>query len=112
MCGVMVLGLGCRQPVAPPAAPVPPAVVVPPAAATASSGVAVPASPTPAVPPKGARVLHPIGGSMEGCLEMYSACGPDPEGKGQRCTSAPFNLNCGASGKVPGGTELLFCACP
>lgn len=83
-------------------------------AAPPSTGASVPvavadaASPAPSAsagPSPGARVKHPIGG-MDGCLEMYSAC--DANG---RCTSAPFHLECGREGRVPGG-DLLRCECP
>ena len=61
--------------------------------------------------PSGAREIHPHGG-MADCLEMYSACAPDPATPGaQRCTSAPLMLACGQSGTIPGG-ERLVCVCP
>jgi hypothetical protein len=61
--------------------------------------------------PSGAREIHPHGG-MTDCLEMYSACSPDPASPGaQRCTSAPLLLSCGQSGTIPGG-ETLVCVCP
>jgi hypothetical protein len=45
------------------------------------------------------------------CLEMYSACSPDPNG-GQRCTSAPYHLDCGQTGTVPNGGDKVRCVCP
>jgi hypothetical protein len=62
-------------------------------------------------PASGAREIHPHGG-MADCLEMYSACSPDPATPGaQRCTSAPLLLACGQTGTIPGG-DTLICVCP
>lgn len=59
----------------------------------------------------GAREIHPHGG-MTDCLEMYSACEPDPDhGGAPRCTSAPMLLSCGQRGTIPGG-DTLVCVCP
>lgn len=61
--------------------------------------------------PEGTRAIHPHGG-MTDCLEMYSACSPDPGHPGaEHCTSAPLLLACGQSGTIPGG-ETLVCVCP
>ena len=61
--------------------------------------------------PTGVREIHPHGG-MSDCLEMYSACSPDPANPAiRRCTSAPLLLACGQTGTIPHG-ETLFCRCP
>jgi hypothetical protein len=63
------------------------------------------------IAPSGAREIHPHGG-MSDCLEMYSACAPDPDHAGtQRCTSAPLLLACGQTGDIPGGGSVV-CVCP
>jgi len=96
VCGRPVV-CRCNEPAAQPSPPAP----TPPSE---------PNGPTPTKrPPRGARVVHPLTPDMDGCLEMYSACGPEPSAR--RCTSAPFHLDCGASGRVPNG-DLLFCECP
>lgn len=96
-------------PVTPPAAPTPPIAVTPPTPPVVPIGSPSPAAPPP--PLAGHRDIHPLGGDATlGCIEMYSACTPDPKG-GQRCTSASYNLDCGQTGQVPGG-DRLRCVCP
>ena len=105
-------------PPAPPAAVTPPAAPSPPIAATPPTPPVMPVAPPPPtvtaapLPPlAGHRDIHPLGGDATlGCIEMYSACTPDPKG-GQRCTSASYNLDCGQTGQVPGG-DRLRCVCP
>jgi hypothetical protein len=56
------------------------------------------------------RTIHPLAGG-EDCIEMYSACTETP--KRTQCTSAPFNLRCGETGRVPvPDGERLRCECP
>ena len=51
---------------------------------------------------------HQEGGD---CIEMYSACRETAQG--EQCTSAPFVLRCGETGRVPTPDgELLTCKCP
>jgi len=64
------------------------------------------ASAKPRVP---TRKIHPLSPDMPNCLEMYTACKPSDQGP--LCTSAPFHLNCGEIGTVPGG-DTLECVCP
>ena len=58
------------------------------------------------------RTLHPLNDDAKSCLEMYSACEPDPSGSGERCTSAPFHLECDEKAKLPSTGETLHCVCP
>lgn len=80
----------------PPLPPTPPSAPAPP----------VPSPTPPAMPPPGARALHPLSPDMPSCIEMYSLCVPE-----RGCTSAPFYLSCGQSGHVPDSRETLFCDC-
>lgn len=114
----LVLLTACSAPE--PTRPAPPAAATPPTAPPSPPAPAPPiaAPPTSAPPPAaplpplaGHRDIHPLGGDTAlGCVEMYSACTPDPKG-GQRCTSASYNLDCGQTGQVPGG-DRLRCVCP
>jgi hypothetical protein len=85
-----------------------PTVSAPKTTATPEKTAAPPpaASPTSTASPKPKRDLHPLSPSAPGCLEMYSACRPDG-----MCTSAPFELSCGAVGTIPGG-DTVRCVCP
>lgn len=94
----------------PPTPPVAPVAPIPPTSPVAPTPPTPPAAPaTPPPPLAGHRDIHPRGGDM--CLEMYSACSPDPNG-GQRCTSAPYHLDCGQTGQVPNGGDKVRCVCP
>ena len=57
------------------------------------------------------RILHPLGGSGESCLEMYSWCRPG-EGGREECTSVPLTIWCGESAVLPTTHETLKCLCP
>jgi hypothetical protein len=52
------------------------------------------------------RELHRLAG-VPNCIEMYTVC--DDAGL---CTSAPFDLACGESGRSPATGERLRCVCP
>jgi len=124
-----VLVLGCTGPVEPAkgVAPVEPVKAVEPVQAVQpvqpvkagepvqpgepAKGVEPVVQPVGAVGPlAGHRDIHPIGDGAPGCVEMYSACSPDPKG-GQRCTSARYDLDCGETGQAPGGDKIR-CVCP
>lgn len=55
-----------------------------------------------------ARELRPREGH-DGCVEMYTVC--MPEVKGENCTSARLELECGETGKIPSTGEQVKCAC-
>lgn len=56
------------------------------------------------------REIHPLSPSGDMCLEMYSFC--DSNGsEANRCTSAPFHLECDETGTIPGG-DTVHCVCP
>jgi hypothetical protein len=54
------------------------------------------------------RELEPREG-RDTCDEMYTVCLPD--GKGENCTSARLELECGESGRIPTTGERLKCIC-
>ena len=97
-----------------PTPPTPPTAPTPPPPPIAETPPTPPTPPTPATPPPplaGHRDLHPLPGLGDGCVEMYSACTPDPKG-GKQCTSARYDLDCGKTGQVPEGGDKVRCVCP
>jgi hypothetical protein len=54
------------------------------------------------------REIEPLEG-RDNCTEMYTVC--VPEGKGENCTSARLQIECGESGRIPTTGERLKCVC-
>jgi hypothetical protein len=55
------------------------------------------------------RELQPREGH-DSCVEMYTVC--ISNGKGENCTSARLQIECGSTSKVPTTGEHLKCVCP
>lgn len=54
------------------------------------------------------REIEPPEG-RDNCTEMYTVCVPG--GKGENCTSARLQMECGESGRIPTTGERLKCVC-
>ncbi len=60
----------------------------------------------------GEEVLHPVTLDVDHCKTMYTACPKGAKtGTDELCTSAPFTLDCGKSGKHPTSGKMMRCEC-